>query len=273
MTNTTKTEAETIAELALIGSKPDHDARICLAPKGFDLHDLERYWDAPSRHHGEFSTNKINDFANYLINASEQEIPIEVYISADTPHARAIINPGHLAAPSWHDWIASLNLQASPAFAALIALTERPSVLPDQLIDFIDDWGNHCEFSVNGEAITAPTARARFGDVTIETLRSLRAKKDDFAREKTGMEKLTMQPGLPNVLMYQCEPWEGLPARYLRVRIQAADNGNAALKLTLTAWEAQRQNLLEEFRSGLVDRLDTCPIPIYSGSFTRPLGR
>ena len=182
------------------------------------------------------------------------------------------MHPGDLEHPEWHDWTARVTLASGDAFVALSELCYKDAIKPDTLVDFIDDWGIALSFTSGINDVKLEAARAQFADCTVETVRSLRTKREDFAREKTGFEKLSVQAGLPNRLTLYCEVWRGLPARSVSARIQAAEAGGAAaIKLTLIGWPDLHQKLLEEFEEA-IRKADT-GATVYSGSFTRDDGR
>lgn len=263
-------DIEKLEALALRANLPEH-AAVALVPKGLEALDLEQYEIRPRRHTGQYLTSSIEDFTAYLLRASgEQGVSPEIYVATDHPYAKAILDPGGRDTPRWHDWTATLELHASDAGAALEDLCEQP-VRPEAIVQFIDDWALNCRFLANGHDCTAEAARAQFADCTVETIRSLRTKTADLSREKTGLERLTVQPSLPTRLLFDCEPWRGLEPRTLPVRIQATDTGGtAALKLTVIGWADIQRKMLDEFATKL--RKADAGV-VFSGSFTRQAGR
>lgn len=246
---------------------------VAFVPKGHETLDLEPFQRAPNRHTGCFATGRIDDFVRYIAVATEQDdLSPQVYIDPDAPIATAILTPGSQLNPQWHDWTATLTLSPTDAIAALLALTDRAAIHPTDLVSFIDDWAWLCQFQANGDLVPVETARARFADCTVETVRSLRHKSEDFAREKTGIEKLALQPGLPNRLLLFTAPWHGLPAHEIKVRLSVAEaNGGPAIKLHLVGWDDLRRAMLGELSELITTRLDCAEV--FTGSFTRAAGR
>lgn len=234
----------------LAGTNTDDYSRTMLVPKDMAVVDLEQYHDRPARHRGTYSTSRLADFMSYISNVNGERPPdVEIcaFTNSETGAVTAILDFGSPKDPQWQDHTAVYCPRPSPMFMALTAVLDRP-LSQDLLLDFFDDWAPHLSFSSPGAALMPHDAvRAMIADLTLETLRTLKTKVTDFERQRSAAEKLTMQRGLPNRMIVTCSPWDGLIARDLQVRIQAADAGSTpALKLSLIGWEITRQAMIDE---------------------------
>jgi uncharacterized protein YfdQ (DUF2303 family) len=288
-------DVEKLSEILLRGTVPELDIElpVALVPHGVDLSDLRPFLPCPRAHTGAYRTDDLASFAAYLIEtaglasyADREAVPAvlenateppaarkaHVFVSPDGNSAHAVLSFGTAPVPAWHDLTADLVLEDSPAFAALKALVGKP-VTQDQIVDFIDDWDQHCAFvRQDGSALDTAAARKEFVDLTVETLRKLKSSREDFKREVTATERLTMQPTLPNRLIFTCAPWRGLLSVPVRVRLAASDSGGGVgLKLTLIGWGALREQLAEQ----LADEIRAIPanLTVLRGRFERPGGR
>ena len=237
-----------------------------LLPKDFTLADLEPYAKAPTRHRGTFRTTWPDEFIAYAeANAEPAESP-HCFLSDATnpPTAEILFDFGDHTAPLWREHRALLTVQESDAFMAFQALAGR-NLTQDDITSYIDDWANNLSFERPDGALVAPAvARTEFADLTVEQVKQLRSKQQDFSRERSAVERMSMGTGLPNRLHLTCEPWQGLGVKRLTARISAADSAGAlALKLTLIGWPTIRRELIDE----LGERLSSVPVTVRRGTF------
>lgn len=261
-------------ERLLSGTALDPDLGLYLIPENLRLTSDELYREHPRRHRGTFDTNRLSAFVAYCQNAAG-DIDLSALggqptLFLDGPRALAVFDQGTDDQPRWGDHRALLTLEPSPPFAALRKLLDRP-LTQDLLIGFIDDWSDLLSFQrPDGSVCTPETARAELADLTVEAVRTMRTKQTEFAREKTGLERLSLGAGLPTLLLLTCAPFEELTTEALRIRLTAREHsGSLALHLTHAGWPLLEERLTAELEARLRATLhERGAFRIYRGSFT-----
>lgn len=236
-------------------------ANLAVVPNNTTLCRIEALKPAPERFRGELLTHDIDAFLFYV---SQHQMP-ETCIFFDEPaSATAILNFGSHADPAWQDHLATLTCRSTPLYAALLQMGGE--ITQKTLLDFIDDWGPALQFQRKGNSVPLLTARQQFADLTLEKIRKSRSNRaDNFERELSAAERLSIGGDLPDSLTINCAPYVGLTARTIRTTISAAEIGSApGLELRRIAAKQQQEEITEE----VLQRIETSGVPVIRGSYS-----
>lgn len=236
-------------------------ADVAVVPNNMTMYRLEALKPAPDRFRGELLTHDIGAFLFYV----EEHATLETCIFFDEPaSATAILNFGSADSPTWQDHTATLTCRPTPLYAALIQIVGE--INQKTLLDFLDDWGLALQFQRKGNSVPLATARQQFADLTLEKIRRSRSNRsENFERELSAAEKLSIGGDLPDSLTVSCAPYEGLQARVIRVAISAAEVGNAP-GLELRRVGAKQE--LEAITAELIAKLKSSNLPVIRGSYS-----
>jgi uncharacterized protein YfdQ (DUF2303 family) len=223
-----------------------------LVPSNMRVESLERFAEAPTRHRGTYHADHLEDYCAYLAaNANLGTFP-HCFISvgtepSDATSAVTIFDYGFTEMPQWREHNAILRTCATDAARSLFELIDRP-LTQKVLLDFIDDYAPNCAFFRQGDQrIATDIARTEFANMTIDSVRTLNSKRDDFQRERSALEKLSMGNGLPNRLVFSCAPWRGFSCHDLRVRLSAAEvSSGIAITASLVGFDEIKADLVAE---------------------------
>lgn len=226
-------------------------------PDNHSLHNLEQYQDFRSRYRARFQTSVIGDFVRYVEN-DETDGDAACFVDPDRVKAVAIFNLGSPAQPGHGDDTATLVLkQTSPYQAMRNILNDR--LQQKDFSDWIEDWQDHIvAFDSAGNELETRQAILAVRSVDIEAVRKAKSKVEDFAAEKSAMERIEAKSEhtLPAKIEFRCEPYHGLALKGFMLRVSVLTGGNDPLFTVRMPKEVQYQEeIAEEFRDILTNDL------------------
>lgn len=134
-----KTAIEHIQQTAIDANKfrlPPALQDIAVAiPDNYDIRNLESFYTLRSRFRGEMKTQSITDFVQYIKTKGNGE----GFINAENLSAKIFFNLGTTESPGHGDWTATLTLNATAAYKALLDIDGK-TLNQRKLIDFLEDW-------------------------------------------------------------------------------------------------------------------------------------
>jgi uncharacterized protein YfdQ (DUF2303 family) len=242
---------------------------VAILPKDMTLASLEPFERYPRSHTGTYQSNHAEDFLAYIAANADQGNNPHVFFTDDNLGqltATAVFDFGSTEAPAWRNHRATFTASPTDAYTALLAISGKPAT-QKALLDFIDDHGDRCAFNrPDGSALAPDLARNEFANLTAEKIRTLKSTREDFNRQLSAIEKLTLGNSLPNRLTFVCAPWDGFSAHAIRARISADDSGSGLLlNLTITGFDTIKHAMTDEFRQRLLDL--KAPITVLRGHF------
>lgn len=257
---------ESLVHAATVGN-PGTDVPTMLVPKGYELVNLERFQDAPSRFRGVFSTRAIEDFGNYV----NREDVAEVYVDIDRMRAAAMFDLGTATQPGHGEHRALLELKRTAPFTAVMEANGSDFGQKD-LAHWIEDWHVHIEGeSTNGVALSSKELANLVRRIEIKA-RSERTHEDgDWNVQRTGLDAIDASTGTdtPAVIRFSCLPYEGLRLRTFDLRVSIiADDAKPRIKLRIIGLEGIQEEIAKEFKSVLEDELNE-HTTLFLGGFTK----
>lgn len=245
---------------------------LLVAPKSFDVVDLERYMPNRRRFRGAFGTTSIDDFAEYV--SAEAGVDgrngVRGFIDPDTLTARVIFNLGTDEKPGHADHTAALQLKPTAAYAAALAVdgikgTQRT------LIDWIEDWAPHITaVDENANAMTIPQLVAALREVKVRAKREATHVEEDRRAARSAMEEVEadFKGAWPARIHFACTPYNGLPSVELVYRVAVlTEREEPGLVLRCIGKETLVEGVVESFKRVLNEKLQAAELDLVVGTY------
>ncbi len=251
------------------------DKQIIALPSGFEVHNLEKYFENRTRFRGKLETKSIAAFISYANNKAIKGAA--TFINADTMKALLIVNLGDDDAPGHADHTALLALEKTAPFKALLEIANQRKT-QKEIAEFIEDWRNHLTASraedENGEfpPVTIVRALHAVRKITIEAIAKQDSEVKTFGATTTSMESIDVRSDEmpPDFFYFNCEPYFGLPKRAFTLRLSVITDRAPALVLRIVKYEEHTEQMAEEFKFIIESNLEASEpkIATYIGNFT-----
>lgn len=111
-----------------------------------------------SRFRGSYTSDSLESFAEYVTANADEEAPAAGFVDAKNMSARAFFNLGTTEHPGHADWTATLKLQPTPEYAAMLGINGK-RLEQRELVEWIEDWGAHIE-PIKSDGTPIPAAQA-----------------------------------------------------------------------------------------------------------------
>ena len=236
------------------------------AHKDFSLTSLERYLPNKMRFTGSLATKSIGDFANFsLANKSEGT---QCFIDKDSASATVIFNLGNTEIAGHADFTATLNLEKTAEYKALLNCNEK-QLSQKQLAEFMEDWADFITpLDKEGEPINIARAVSAVRRLTIEANAKADHEVQDFRSSRSALENIEAKTehGLPAELLFECVPFNELPEHCFYVRLSVITGEEPKLSFRIKRLEKAQDRIMEEFKVIVEDKLHE-EIPTYMGIF------
>lgn len=213
------------------------------APSSMEIHDLEEYMPNASFYRVHYSTPDIDCFIEY--NKSYVSKETICFIDDASMLAKSVFDLGTIELPGHKTHTAVLSLKKTAMYVSLIDNADcnhNQKAACEFLEDFSD---NITAFKSDGKKLTNSNAIQSLRNLTIESAREINSKVEDFGESMSAMERVEAKnkDGLPSILEYRCEPYNGLAERTLRLRVSIRTGGD---KPTITFRIIQHEKIAEE---------------------------
>lgn len=240
-------------------------------PPGYTVQDLEKYQPFRRRYRGIFDTASLADFVTYT-KANEGG---QVFVGVDGAElgATAFFNLGNTAQPGHADWRARLDLPLTPAYRALLGINGK-GLEQQQVIDFIEDWSYAiAAASQSGEDtyVNMPLNKAvtAIRKVKIEAKSSTETERRNFGESQSRLESIdaSSEVGLPDMFFFTTEPYLGLYARRIALRLSVMTGGQKPmLRFRIIGLEQLTEDIAQEFKEKLISQIGDSA-KVYLGEF------
>ncbi|CAI8807294.1 CPS-53 (KpLE1) prophage; DUF2303 domain-containing protein YfdQ [Pseudomonas sp. IT-P74] len=225
-------------------------------PEGCQVVTLEKWQAGRSRFRGIYSTHSLADFSAYV--ADRAVANAKGFIDQDEMTCTLLFNLGTDALPGHADDRAVLRLKASAGYKAAQAIGGRAMSQKD-LSDWIEDWNQFLSATdESGQSMTIAKAIAAVRTITIKA-----ASESDHTVGETSASRSTLdqiearsKETLPATLLFNVIPFEGLTEQQIMLRVSVITSGaQPALKLRWVGEEVQREDIAQEFKTVLQDKI------------------
>jgi uncharacterized protein YfdQ (DUF2303 family) len=249
-------------ELKAIGTK---DPMIAL-PSDFKLNSLEASMEFRTSYRFQFATKSIKDFGEYCKEFDKEGA--KCFVNSDRMNANTRFDLGTEAAPLHQLHTASLQLDKTAAFKALLKINGNPLSQKDAA-NFVEDWAdNMVVMSKLGETMTINQAAKQLREITIEQVSRLDSVVADFGESMSTFEKIEAknQDVIPATIEFTCDPYHGLGNRAFTVRVSILTGGSKPeISLRIIKLEAQEEDMAEEFKEILVETFKDSDLKTFIG--------
>jgi uncharacterized protein YfdQ (DUF2303 family) len=239
-------------------------------PNQFSIHDLENNLPGRVRFRGKMDTININDFIRYC--GANDKVGSGCFVDPMDMTAKSFFNLGTEEEPGHADFTASLTLNKTPEFNAVLRVHGQQTTQKN-LAEFMEDWqGNLAAYDSEGEIIHIGKAISAVRRITIESFRKQDSEVGDLKASKSAMESVEAKSddGLPSGLMFMCVPYNGLVERTFDLRMSILTGGDSpVLVVRIKRLEVIEEEMSVEFMELLQDRFEDREIETYLGNFSK----
>jgi uncharacterized protein YfdQ (DUF2303 family) len=231
---------------------------------------LEHLGEGRSRFRGNYATDSLDSFAEYVKGNGSADFTADVFIDTEKMSTKAFFNLGDVADPGHGDWTAVLKLKPTPEFSAMHDVKGKKL---DQraLVEWIEDWGS-CIVPIDseGQAIQPKKALAAIRKLTIKATSEATHQDKDFGARRSAIEEIeaSAEEGIPYALGFTVVPYVGLQQRSFTLRLSVLTGGDKPiLVLRPVGLESAIEAIAQEFRRVLADRVGDAA-SLHIGTFT-----
>lgn len=270
---------ETLRQSALIQTANEHitskiDGNVVALPSDFKIHNLEHFKDLRARFRGRLETKSIPAFADYAIENTAEGAT--TFIDADTMKAKLIIDLGNNVAPGHAEHTASITLEKTAPFLALLGIAGQRKT-QQEIAEFIEDWRNLLtaarEEDESGSMPEVSIVKAIHAvrKISIEAIAKNNTEVKSFGAATTSMESIDVKSDEmpPAYFFFTCEPYAGLPMRTFILRLSIITERTPALVLRIVKLEEHQELMAAQFQEIIESSLEaaTPKIKTYVGTF------
>lgn len=238
-----------IESLVLTSARPlDTAYPAILVPGGVSVQSLEQFQPLRNRFRGAFVTSVLSEFAAYVrANPGGHGF---VSDATDKLSAQVFFNLGNKSDPGHADWTATLTVQPTAAWAAVMAVDGK-RLSQRELAEWIEDWTDQVAAEgSDGTYMQLAAALASIRNITITARAESAHTEKDFGASRTALEDIEAKAagGLPKFLRFRAEPALGFMERGVLLRVSVITGEKPALSLRIVGKEALLEDVRTEFR-------------------------
>lgn len=246
------------------------EAPMVVLPVGYELKDLEKSMPFRKSYRGQFSTDSVVDYANY-VKLFDQD-GAKCFIDSESMSARTTFDLGNVAFPGHQEHKAKLALNKTAAYEAILEMNGR-KVDQKGMSEFLEDWADFINcVGIDGQPLTANQAAAAVRKITIEAVRKLDSEVGDFSASMTALEKVeaTSSMIMPSIVIFTCKPYPDLSEREFTCRLSILTGSEKpTMVLRILQLEALKESMTVEFKDLIVEGLKEleCKTQTFIGNF------
>lgn len=250
-----------------------------LIPNGFDLVNLDKYQERPSRKRGHFHTPSLDDFRSYVerevehMRANNDDIAPAVFISEEKLTARAILDYGLNDRPGHCDHVAKFVLKLNEEFK-LIRDAHKKWMPQLEFVNFLDDLNayiHHLSDS-DGEEIELKKGFQALRKIKFSATAETEIEETDYAKRQTGLAAIAVRSGhetnLPARVVFALHPSPDLDLMDIEARLRIRQDGsNVMISLDIIMLEKTMQCMMQAFRDKVIQQLEGLGVDVYVGEY------
>lgn len=254
----TKDAIQLITDTALeaSGKKLETLVPTVVLPESSKVIDLEKFQVGRSRFRGTYSTHSLADFGTYVVERAEPGA--RGFIDQDAMSCALLFNLGTTAEPGHADDRAVLKLKPTAGYTAAQQIGGR-GISQKDLSDWIEDWHQYLTpVDEAGNAIAVAKAIAAVRTITIKASSESETTVGETSASRSAMDQIEARSKetLPVSLQFRTVPFEGLTEQQITLRLSVITSGSQpVLKLRWVGEEVQREDIAQEFKSVLQDKI------------------
>ncbi|MDP2505414.1 DUF2303 family protein [Oceanobacter sp. 3_MG-2023] len=250
--------------------------RVLIAPENFKPIDMEKFQSGRSNYRGEFNTASLKAFGEYCEEHDPAEV-ISCYINSDQMSAKVIFDQGDSENPGHCQHVATLSLDKTPEYKALLRLNGE-SMNQKDFAEWFEDWRDHVipfgETTTDEETgdeqedpiMPIGKAIAAIRRVKIKASAESTHAEGDFKASSSRMGEVSAASEGGNVagFTFKCVPYTDLPEVDFNVRVSILLGGEKPVfKARVRQIEKCQIVIAENFEEKLRNELaSTCISPV-----------
>ena len=258
-----------ITDNAIAASKVSDKTNIptVAIPDNMSVVSLEKYMDSPSRFRGIYSTDSLPDFASY----TKENAPCKCFVDASTMSVSSIFDLGSIDAPGHGEHSATLTLQDTAPYTAMLNMNGRKNG-QRAMADWLEDWRNYLTAeNQDGEEVDIKKAVAAIRRITIEASRNSEHEDKTMGASRSTLESVEAKSehGLPAGFTFSCKPCKDLKQRDFYMQLSILTTDEPQLVLRISQLENLKEEIVEEFKELVIQKVDSDEVDTYIGEFTK----
>lgn len=277
-----KSAIEAIQESTAVTGVNDRIAMHAMAlpvvamPDSLKAVDLEKYLRCRARFRGQFSTKTVTSFGDYANNNTDTTHRRAVFIDANEMKARLVLNLGSTVYAGHCDHTATLQLEKTAAYTALLEFVGRQITQRDAA-EFIEDWRSCLtawgEEDADGEQQGIPLVKALHAirSLTIEATAKHDSDVRNMGETTSSMASIDAKSvhQIPAQLEFTCEPYAGLSKRTFALRVSIITQAKPMIVLRIIRAEEHQEEMAKEFQELITKELSekSPDVESYIGNF------
>lgn len=242
---------------------------VAAVPNDFEVKDFEPYLPNRRRPRGTMSTSVLADFATYT--AAHAEAGASVFIDKDRMRATAVLNLGTTERPGHADNLATITLEQSAAYSALLSIANGQPRKQTDVAEFLEDWATFITCRHADEIVGTGQAAAAVRNITIEAAKKVTSSEQQLGAERSAFESVqaSSRETLPTHIDFLCEPpYFGLSPRTLSLRLSILTTDKPMVVLRVVKLEEHKEGMATEFAQLTRDAVGA-GMPVAIGAYQR----
>ncbi|WP_143872541.1 DUF2303 family protein [Catenovulum sediminis] len=240
-------------------------------PNDFSIKSIEQYQPTRQRFRGKFNTLSLDAFTDYVAKKAKTETNSTVFIDDIRMTASCIFDLGGSVNPLHCEHKAHLDLPRTAPYRALLEFNGE-TLTQSEFAEFLEDWRHNIKcFDILEDEINVIAAIARVRKITIDSARSIESDVQNFSSSASAMERVETRNAetLPATILFCCIPYAELEERVFELRISLKTGGTQPMLVArVIGFEAVKEELAEEFKNVLDDKLTEAEVHTFIGTFS-----
>lgn len=246
-----------------------------IVPEDFKVVSYEHTMPLRNRARGSMRTSSIEHFAYYALTNAEEGA--SVFIDPDSLKAVAVLNLGTPNAPGHADNTATLALDKTADYQALLQHATGSAFSQSTIAEFFEDWQLGMGFkNQDGGEIAPAKAIAAIRKISIESAKKVESEEQSLSATKSAFEsiKAASVEAIPTHITFCCTPYHGLLGRTFTMRLSVHTGGaSPTLSLRIVKFEQHQQAMAAELvalvESQIKDSSEQAyEMPVLIGTYT-----
>ncbi|WP_333609333.1 DUF2303 family protein [Arsukibacterium sp.] len=240
-------------------------------PDGFKLADVECYLPNRVRFTGQFNTNSVLSFSEYVRDRGADSA--RVFVDADSMNATAILDFVSFGVALHCEDKAIVKAKRKAEYSALLVFTsERHS--QKAFAEFLEDYADYiCCFDADNDPIDIKKAISAVRRIEINAKASATSEVKSFSSEKSAFESMSVneENKLPHTIRFSCVPYAEFSEFSFDIRPAVITGNEVKLSARMVQREEKQEEIANYFCDLITGKLEELEIeaPINIGTFSK----
>lgn len=240
------------------------DAPFAAVPPGYTLESLEAFRPIADHFKETYQTSDIESFAEYCT----EYMVDRVFIKAESMSADVVFDSGTPEVPLHRRHKAKLVLKRTPLYNAVTLMDARREISQRDLADWMQDWRNEImPVGDNGDAIEIKRAIQAIRNFSVQATKKSDHVEENLKASRSAFASIeaTNNSNLPDIIVAKGEPYLGLPAIDMTLRVKYLLDDPPQFRLTLVRPDVLEQEIAKSFVDKLQQAFDAVKPRYYMG--------